>query len=827
MSDRAKLPYLEFTKWAGLNTKTSEDILPEAQLVVAQNVDFFKKYGAISKPDGMSRILSSKVTESGSAVKIPWLGFYKAADLDGQILRHTIMAAGQNLFRIESDGSTTQLTGAAGNPITTSRIADLYHHHDKFGDFLLLQNQNPDLIGQGDIPVKYDGAEIHRLGIVAPGNTETEVEEFDDATDFTVTNGTAADDTTTTQDGSSVSLTKTNAGATTVSMFKDLGAGATFNADTSGEDKVYVWVYIPRGQIQYLASSGRAISVYMGSDSTLGNNYQRHDFQIGALLEGWNLLVMTTDPAPSGASGTEVGTPVRTALRSIQFEVTTANAADLIAGIRWDNMYITDEGRLTAVGDGSADKNLAAGDHQYETTYVSKFGHESNAGPAFTVTNTSGEQNNLTNIPTSTDPQVIARKIYRTVEGGNILLYLTTIEDNVTTTYTDNTDSLSLGSTNPPEEGSVNLDNSPPPKAGIIKVWKRTVFLAGDPTNPETVFFSEDDTPEGYPVLNAVTLDDKVTAMYETLSGLVVETETGKWQCLGDNPDFKFDKIIEGIGCVGRRAAGEARLVGYAADRDGLYLYDLNEPIKISEVIRDKFDAINRVNIELMHITHAKKLNGMYQFNADSNGDFTNNFVYQYLQDVQSRSDLINGWWWTLSLPSNVNILDAEEIEDPNGDSHLYGSGDDGMVYELFDSNEQNFIDADGNASAIESEFQSKYIRPGDKVQAPATPTHLEGSSGRVDPIWIEVRRSGSGASTWTSTIDTANGPSTDATPRSTVDVTISFTGDQSLKRVAIPSSLVAAEYIRVKMNNNQLNVSDAILAVRVYYHLRPGQFEV
>ena len=111
--------------------------------------------------------------------------------------------------------------------------------------------------------------------------------------------------------------------------------------------------------------------------------------------------------------------------------------------------------------------------------------------------------------------------------------------------------------------------------------------------------------------------------------------------------------------------------------------------------------------------------------------------------------------------------------------------------------------------------------------KAPATPTHLEGSSGRAEPRWIEVRRSGSGASTWTATIDTADGPSTDATPRSTAGITISFTGDVSLKRIAVPSSLVAGEYVRVKMNNNQLNVSDAILAVRIYYHLRPGQFEI
>ncbi|MEK0326778.1 MAG: hypothetical protein QQN63_13850, partial [Nitrosopumilus sp.] len=89
MSARPKLPYVDFTKWAGLNTKTSEDVLPEQQLKIAQNVDFFTKYGSVSKPPGMSRILSEIYKEAGVTKPISWVGFYKAADLDGQFLRHT------------------------------------------------------------------------------------------------------------------------------------------------------------------------------------------------------------------------------------------------------------------------------------------------------------------------------------------------------------------------------------------------------------------------------------------------------------------------------------------------------------------------------------------------------------------------------------------------------------------------------------------------------------------------------------------------------------------------------------------------------------------
>jgi hypothetical protein len=790
----------------------------------------------------MTRVLSSTITESGSPVQISWVDFYKAADLDGQILRHVLIAGGTNLFRVESGGTTTQLTGAATNPITTSRTTDLVHTSQKYLDFLLIQNQNPDLVGQGDDPVKYDGADIQLWGIRAPGTTETVREAFDDSTAFTATNGAASNELASssgvTRDGDAVKFVKAGASTSGDIARTDM---TDFDASASGEQKVYIWVYIPRGELPKIATSGRGISVHLASGNAFTDFY-RFDTKNGALFEGWNLITMDTSAAPTAEAGDPAasgGAFDNTAVDSIKCEVVTNNAADVV-NLRWDRLYTTDEGRATATDGAAGSNQLTAGDYGYKTTFVNKYGYESNAGPNATVTvATTGNQVDLTAIPTSTDPQVISRKIYRTVADGAIWLLLTTLSDNTTATYTDTTDDLSLGQTSPPEAGSVNLDASPPIKAGIIKVWKKTVFLAGDPLNPETVYFSEDDEPESFPTLNAVALDDKITAMYETLSGLVVETETGKWQVIGDNPDFRFDKVVSGIGCVGRRAAGEARLAGYAADRDGLYLYDLQDPIKISEVIRDKYDAINRANIETMHIHHMKSLNSLFQFNADSSGKFTNNFVYQYLQDIQSRADLINGWWWTLQLPSAsettngnaLNILDAEEIEDSNGDFHMYAGADDGMLYELFDSSTKNFTDAAGKAIAITTEFQSKYIRAGDKVQGVAIDSHMDpGGSGRIDPRWIELRRTGTVDSTWDVLIETADGSATGSsfTSRSSTTVSIPFGSNESLKRISIASSaLTPAEYTRVKVTNNQQNVDDTILAVRLYYYLRPGQFEM
>ncbi len=827
---------MDILNFQGLNTKTSEEVSPETQLRVADNCDFFKKYGAITKPDGMTRVLNSSI---GSTTQIPWLGFYKAADLDGQILRQVLLAGGTSIRRLKADGSApTVLTGQASNPITTARTADLFHHHDMFEDFMFIQNQNPDLVGQGDDPIKYDGAEVNLWGVRGPGTLETVRQEFNDKTDFTETNATASDDTTTTIDGASVKVVKGT--SSTASSIEILNT-TSFDASASGLERVRIWVYVPRGELDELANSGRALSVYLGSDVDLVDNFQRFDFEKGSLFEGWNLLSMITDPSPAtpaptdGSLGVETSTLINSAIISYRFEVITNNATDVV-NLRWDRMYTTDEGRVTAADGASGTDQLTAGAYQYKATFVTKYGHESNASPIRSVTvATTGNDVALTNIPTSTDPQVIARKLYRTVSDGNIFLFFKRIEDNTTTTHTDTTADLSLGNTSPPDAGDVNDDNSPPIRAGIVKVWKRTVFLAGVPDNPYTVFFSEDNEGESFPALNVVTLDSKITGMYETLSGLVVETEDGKWQVIGNNPDFDFDKVIDNIGCVGRRAAGEARLTGFAADREGLYLYDLNEPIKLSEVIRDKYDAINKPNIEDMHITHIKNLNGLYQFNKDSSGKYTNNFVYQYLQDVQARADLLNGWWWILKLPSasetnnglDLNILDVEEIEDSNGDAHMYGGGDDGMVYELFNTSTKNFTDAAGTAIAVTTTFQTRYFRPGDRLRV-STDQHMDGSgSGRCEPRYIEVRRTGTLASNWTFTIDTSDGPDVDIDPRDTKVIEVDFAVGQSMRRISIDGNIVAAEYLRVKGVNSQANVDDSILGIRLYFHIRPGQFEV
>lgn len=827
---RERLATLELLNWRGLATKPSQELTDAAQLRIAENTDHFSEYGAISKPPGAARVLNSIYTEGGVAQDVSWIGFYKASDLNGQILRHVLVAAGTAIHRIDS-GSLTQLTGT-GFPITEARTAGLFHAYDTFGDLMFIQNQDPDLVGRGDTPIKYDGAEIHRWGIIPPGSTETVLENFSDSSSFTTSGVTASNESTTTQDGNATSINKDSTSQVNGDLEKTL---SPFNVDDTVPNRGRTQVYIPRGTLDNLSQgSTPAVQVFVGTNLT--TDYYRFDFDRGALFEGWNNLLLNfynklnnvADSADDidDPNVTIVGSPGTTNLTEVRFRINTVTAATTVNGIVWDNFVTFDNGTVTAAEGavGSVFKTGAV--YKYKVVYASKFGALSNAGPESPVIElTDGRDSiELSGIPVSDDPQIVAREIYRTVNGGEIFLFVDRIDNNTDTTFSDQIADVagtsgsqgSLGDTSPPLEGDVSDDNSPPPKAGIVFKWKRTVFLAGLPDAPEVVVYSEDDEGESFPTLNRVPLDAKVTAIYETYSGLVIDTELGKWQVTGDNPDFRFDKVIENIGCVGRRAAGEARVSGYAVDREGMRLYDLNNPIKISEVIRDRFDDdFDKSNIELMQTTHSKSRNGVLMFVADSAGEYKgNNLIYQYPQD-----QLAAGWWWDVKLPTTINPLHIEEIEDSNGTFRLYMGGDDGMVYELFKSGEKNWVRSDGESVAIAFKAQTKAFRVGEVMNGT-----VEGYSGRGQPRLVELRKTGD-AGTWTVLVETLNGPD-QTTAVDSQTITFNFAADEALLRKPVPL-MQAGEFVRLTIENNELDVAGGITGLRLLYRVHPGQFPI
>lgn len=815
MVARGILPSVELTKFQGLYTKPNPETLEVSQLRECKNADFFREYGSLSKMRGNRLVLTNLYTESGTAKGIFWGGFYKAQDLSGAIIRHNLIGAGTTIQRIESSGALTLLQTGEPN--------GLFRTSDQLDRFMFITSQDPNHVGTRGMPMKYNGSRIVRWGVFGPGFQETERETFDDDSIFDTSNCTIAESTLPAFKGTSIAMTKGT--ASTSAFFEDLNR-TPFAINTVTEDRAFVRVFIPRDDFRKLATSGRAISVYVGSASDLSTNFFRFDFQIGQLVEGWNKLIMDFSTNPSGNAGTTAGVPDDDNLASIRFECITNLASDTPT-LYWDNFVSLDQGApipTFAGAGGSVFEASSGSEWSYKITFVDDAGFESNAGPASTIAdNTTGSTNfariELTQLPISNNAAVVARKIYRTTAGGADWVFLDTVNDNVTTTYTDTTDDDALSTESPPELGREVFDHSPPPNAGMTVIWKRTAFMAGDPLNPNILYFSRFDFPEAFPVLNTIEFDERITGMFKTYIGLVVVTESAYWRILNDNPDYTVDRAINGMGCVGMRAAGAGREMGWAVDRDGFRLYDLRTAIKASEVIRDRVDDFFKGDLEDTHVAHSRKDNAIFWFTKDSDGIYSDIYLYQYMID-----DIRQGWFTQVELnPTTQSLLHLWEIEDSNGDYKLFAGMSGGQVCELMADDSFDWLNETGQRRALTMQITTPYMRLG----AMEGVVDVQGAGGRARPRLIELRiKEDAGlAHTWTLTIDTSDSAADSATPRDTQSIECAFAAGQSIYRVS--PKLTAGEYVRLTLTNSELGKNLQIMGIKIYFQVRAGQFNI
>lgn len=829
MTARPKMPSVDIISFEGLYTKQNPETLKTTQLRECKNADFFREYGSLSKIRGNSLVLNNQYTESGDVKGIYWGSNYKTQDLSGAIDRQVIVGAGTTIQKINSDGTLTELL--------TGEPDSLFRTSGQLDRFLFFTSQDPFDVGKRGQMSKYDGTRVTQWGVFAPGDQTilftgagsvetdgTPIEDFEDVSVFTATNSVATQDSDIAWNGTSVKMVKS--ASNPAGSIEDLNR-TPFQIKNIVEDRAKMQVFIPRDSYRLLATSGRAISVYIGSSANLTGDYYRYDFQIGRLFEGWNTLVFDFSTFPSGDFGTTVGTPDDDNLASIRFEILTDDSASTPT-VYWDEFVSLDQGAPTPAftdAGGSVFTQSADSVWSYKITFVDDSGFESNAGPSsIDADNTSGAINygslTLSDLPVSKNGAVVKRNIYRTVAAGSEYLFLGTINDNVTTEYVDTTPDTSLGTSTPPLLGDLIFDNNPPPSGGIALIWKRTAFVAGDPLNPTILTYSRFDLPQAFPINNAIEFDERITGMFKTYLGVVITTETSYWRIIGDNPDYTVDKVIEGFGGVGPRGVGTGREIGWAVDRDGLRLYDLRETIKISEVIRDRIDAFNKSTLEQTHTTHSRKDNGLFWFNKDASGVFSDIYFYQYMID-----EVRQGWYSQIvPNPTTFNLQHVWEVENSDGDFRLYGCTTGGMVHELLSDTALNWVDDNGAERAITMDVQTAYMRLGATEEAMG----LTGNSGRVVPRLIELRikESNGEAHTWTVTVDTSDSASENATVRDTEDLTFDFLAGQSLLRLPT-QDLTPGEYLRLRLVNEEKGKDLQIMGIKIYYHVRPGQFAV
>jgi hypothetical protein len=191
------------------------------------------------------------------------------------------------------------------------------------------------------------------------------------------------------------------------------------------------------------------------------------------------------------------------------------------------------------------------------------------------------DQASLTGITTSVDPGVNARRLYRTSsDGGSAYFLVTTIMDNVATTYTDNiTDEATSALPVEPSLG-VAFGTTEQTRLTLLAVWKDRIWGVPD-MRPDRIFFSGNRVQYGWNadynfVAGAEGTDPHgVTALVARRNELFIGKKRSLHKITGDGLNtFGLIDIPGGIGVWAPEATVLIRDVVYFVAEDGLYKWD-------------------------------------------------------------------------------------------------------------------------------------------------------------------------------------------------------------------------------------------------------------
>ena len=340
------------------------------------------------------------------------------------------------------------------------------------------------------------------------------------------------------------------------------------------------------------------------------------------------------------------------------------------------NMGITAPVTSPTLAAGAA--GVLTGNYSYMVTfYNSTLGHESNPYLASNTVNLASQQGSLTNIPVSADPQVNHRRIYRTTTGGATYLYLADINDNTTTTYTDNAPDTGLSTIAVDQFG-----NGVPPVFQFMFIWKG--YLFGVPKNSSTVYVSKNNFPNAYDPNDFRDLDkndnDVITGMNILNDELIAFKNGSIWNGSGtDRSNFGFKKQIPGTGSTCHRgilALPNKNSYGYSTlifpSKSGFSSYNGLSLDYVTPELEKIYRGLNQSRLSNIDGAIYKAKNMAIWL--VSNGSGTQN-------DTMIIFDYVQNHWMTRDI-SNVKANVIAIISQTANQEIFYTGGFNGYVYQ-------------------------------------------------------------------------------------------------------------------------------------------------
>ncbi len=359
---------------------------------------------------------------------------------------------------------------------------------------------------------------------------------------------------------------------------------------------------------------------------------------------------------------------------------------------KWDGTNLTNVGiqapssaPILAAG---AAGNLN-GTYKYAVTFYrgGNYPCESNPSPLVEIT-VSNQQVDLSNIPTSSDPQVTARRIYRTTANGGTLYLVAEINDNTTTTYTDNATDESLGD-------ALSYDRSPFPKAKQIAVSHNRLWgVAPDGT---AIYYSNFNRPEEWDELNTLYINpgdgEIITAIVAFRHYIVAFKENSIYFIDARLDPPPYYKISDQIGCTIPRSVAATPIGIIFANHQGIYALNENGQITwLSEIIDKRYNT-------LLDKTSADTWWGVYYperfqyFLAARKSGLTEN-NYWLVFDVRTKG-------WTFYELKNGASCFIKYIDSNQKERVIFGTSD-GYTF-LFDEGNSD------NGNAIKAYMQTRW----------------------------------------------------------------------------------------------------------------------
>ncbi len=406
--------------------------------------------------------------------------------------------------------------------------------------------------------------------------------------------------------------------------------------------------------------------------------------------------VSTFSTVPSAQSVYTAGVPVcQVMYQDIAFFGNGHSPNYKYTGSAFTRMGIPQPNSAPSIAGTGGTGNVPAGDVRYKVSYMNSFVVEGDVSlPTTTFTISASSVVSLVSIPIA--PQsfgVAARKLYRedaTTSG--LFKLVTTINDNVTTVYTDDIESTALATEAPEDQGE-------PPPFEMAVVHKERIFMKspGDPLvyytdlgNPfvvKVLNFQKVGDGDGEMVRGLGVHADSVACYKDTVPWLIYmpDTDPDNWSPIKTNAkygaaghfsicDYETYQMYLGRNFEG--VVNFAALQGAASSPDRV---DLN----VTGIIADSKSDRIEPDIRLFERGLLSKVFGIRFANrlfysvpyGQGVSQNTRIYVFDYFQRDKSRA---NGAWWPLEYPFGVSYMTIY-------DGKLYAAVNDatGFVYRL------------------------------------------------------------------------------------------------------------------------------------------------